>query len=181
MFPSAGDELRIKPGGVLLAVVAFILTRTLLVGVLFNNPVGPISVRLLRLIPLVVGLGLVIYGVNLAVSTHSRAYARTVVIWFLAGSIGIFAMVALGAIESSDPVAMLSSDIVVANAVLGGGSRWNTRRDPIRERRATPAIALETVRSDRLVEPDSPSRDLERDHGDSRTCRIVTQQTEYGR
>lgn len=122
MFPSAGDELRIKPGGFLIALVAFVLTRTLLVGVVYNSPTSSILGTLLQLVPLVVGLGVVIYGVNLAVSTHDRAYARTVATWFLVGSAGIFAMVALGAVESSDPVATLSSDIVVANAILGGGT-----------------------------------------------------------
>jgi len=122
MFPSAGDELRIKPGGLFIALVAFVLTRTLLVGVVYTSPARSILVILLRLVPLVVGLALVIYGVNLAVSTHGKAYARTIATWFLVGSVGIFTMVALGAVESSNPVATLSSDIVVANAVLGGGA-----------------------------------------------------------
>ncbi|WP_255152790.1 hypothetical protein [Halorarius halobius] len=122
MFPSAGDELRIKPGGFLIALIAFVLTRTLLVGVVYNSPASSILATLLQLVPLVIGLGLVIYGVSLAVSTHDRAYARTVATWFLVGSVGIFAMVALGAVESSDPVVTLFSDIVVANAVLGGGT-----------------------------------------------------------
>lgn len=30
MFPSAGDDLRLKPAGLLIAVVAFVLTRGLL-------------------------------------------------------------------------------------------------------------------------------------------------------
>jgi len=122
MFPSAGDELRVKPGGLFIALVAFVLTRALLVGVVYTNPVTLSLVLLLRLVPLVVGLGLVIYGVNLAVSTRGRAYACTIATWFLVGSVGIFTMVALGAVESSDPVATLSADIVVANAVLGGGA-----------------------------------------------------------
>lgn len=121
MFPSAGDELRIKPGGLFIALVAFVLTRTLLVGVVYTSPARSILAISLRLVPLVVGLVLVIYGVNLAVSTHGRAYARTIATWFLIGSVGIFVMIALGAVESSNPVATLSSDIVVANAVLGGG------------------------------------------------------------
>jgi signal transduction histidine kinase/uncharacterized membrane protein YagU involved in acid resistance len=121
MFPSAGDELRIKPGGIVIAVVAFVLTRTLLVGVVFTSPARSILVTSLRLVPLVVGLALVIYGVNLAVSTHGRAYARTIGTWFLVGSLGIFAMVALGTVGSADPVATLSTD-VVANAVIGGGT-----------------------------------------------------------
>lgn len=122
MFPSAADELRIKPGGFLIALVAFVLTRTLLIGAVYNSPANSILATLLQLVPLVVGLGLVIYGVSLAVSTHDRAYARTVATWFLVGSVGIFVMVALGAFESSDPVGTLFSDIVVANAVLGGGA-----------------------------------------------------------
>jgi len=121
MFPSAGDELRIKPGGLFIALVAFVLTRTLLIGVVYTGPAKSTLAISLQLVPLVVGLALVIYGVNLAVSTHARAYARTIATWFLVGSVGIFVMVALGAVESSNPVATLSSDIVVANAVLGGG------------------------------------------------------------
>lgn len=120
MCPSAGDELQIKPGGFLIALVAFVLTRTLLVGVIYNSPANSILTTRLQLVPLIVGLGFVIYGVSLAVSTHDRAYARTVATWFLVGSVGVFVMVALGAVKSSDPVTMLSSNIVVANAVLGG-------------------------------------------------------------
>lgn len=119
MFPSANDELRIKPGGLFIALTAFILTRTLLLEVVYTTPVRSILVLLVRLIPLVIGLGLVIYGVNLTVSTHSKAYARTVSTWFFVGIVGIFTTVALGALGSSDPVATLSTDILVANASSG--------------------------------------------------------------
>jgi signal transduction histidine kinase len=122
MFPSAGDELRIKPGGILIAVVAFVLTRTLLVGVIYNGSNPSIVATILRLVPLIIGLGLVIYGVNLAVSTRDRTYARTVATWFLVGSFGIFAMVGLGAIEPSNLLSTFSSNTVIANAVLGGGA-----------------------------------------------------------
>lgn len=122
MFPSAGNERRIKPGGILIAVVAFVLTRILLVGVIYDGSNSSIVATLLRLVPLIIGLGLVIYGVNLAVSTRDRTYARTVATWFLVGSFGIFTMVGLGAIEPSDLSATFSSNTVIANAVLGGGA-----------------------------------------------------------
>ncbi|MDZ7745820.1 MAG: hypothetical protein U5K28_04585 [Halobacteriales archaeon] len=122
MFPSAGDELRIKPGGILIAVAAFVLTRTLLIGVVYSGSESSIVATILQLVPLIIGLGLVIYGVNLAVSTHDRTYARTVAIWFLVGSFGIFAMVGLGTIESSGLLRTVSSNTVIANAVLGGGA-----------------------------------------------------------
>jgi len=122
MFPSAGDELRIKPGGVLIALVAFVFTRTILVGVIYSNSALSFVVTTLRLVPLIIGLGLVIYGINLAVSTRDRTYARTVATWFLVGSFGIFVMVAVGGVADSDLLTTFSSDPVIANAVLGGGA-----------------------------------------------------------
>lgn len=122
MFPSAGNELQIKPGGILIAVVAFVLTRTLLIGVVYSDSAPSTVAEILRLTPLIVGLGMVLYGVNLAVSTHDRSYARTVALWFLVGCFGIFAMVGLGAVESSDLLATVSSKTLTANAVLGGGA-----------------------------------------------------------
>ena len=122
MLPSAGDELRVKPGGILIAVVAFALTRVLLIGVVYSRPAASTSTTLLRLAPLVLGLGIVVYGVNLSVSTHDSAYARTVSRWFLVGSLGIFALVATGTAEDATLLATFSTDIGVTNAVLGGGT-----------------------------------------------------------
>jgi hypothetical protein len=75
--PSAGDELVVKPAGFLIAGVAFVLTRGLLIDVFYSGDESPLVV-VTRLVPLILGLGIVVFGVSLAVSTTSRTYTRTV-------------------------------------------------------------------------------------------------------
>lgn len=41
------------------------------------------------IVPLAVGLGVVVYGVGLSISTHRRAYARVVAGWSLVGTAGV--------------------------------------------------------------------------------------------
>jgi hypothetical protein len=78
MFPSAGDELELKPSGLIIAAVAFVVTRFFLVDIFVIGS----SEDLLRvgysLVPMLLGFAIVVFGVSLSVSTHSRAFVRRV-------------------------------------------------------------------------------------------------------
>lgn len=120
-FPSAGDELEIKWSGLLLAAVAFALTRFLVVDVVYTPAGRPYVVVLAGLIPLVLGLGVVAYGVRIAVSTHSRSFANRVAVWYFVGSAGMAIIVGgslLGSVETLDAVFRTT---VFAGAVTAGG------------------------------------------------------------
>jgi two-component system OmpR family sensor kinase len=119
MYPSAGDELRLKPAGLLVAVVAFVLTRGFLTDGLAAGMDGS---SLAVVIPLAVGLGVVVYGVSLSVSTHSRAYARVVARWYLVGTIGVAGLVVAGADGFSMSPSGVVADTAVVSAAVGGGA-----------------------------------------------------------
>lgn len=119
MYPSAGDELRLKPAGLLIAVVAFVLTRGFLTGELTTAGTGP-SVGVV--VPMAVGLGAVVYGVSLSISTQSRAYARTVAGWHLAGTVGVAGLVVAGSDGLVLSAAGVVADAAVVSAAVGGGA-----------------------------------------------------------
>lgn len=74
-----------------------------------------------RLLPLILGLGIVAFGVCLAVSTRSRSYIWTVAFWYLVGSAWMLILTGVTAFEAADPLAELHRSGVVATAVAGGG------------------------------------------------------------
>jgi len=119
-FPSAGDELVVKPAGFLIAGVAFVLTRGLLIDVFYSGGESSLVVAT-RLVPLILGLGIVVFGVSLAVSTRSRTYTRTVTFWYLVGSAWMLLLTGIAVFESADPLTELRRSGVVATAVVGGG------------------------------------------------------------
>lgn len=119
MYPSAGDELRLKPAGLLVAVIAFVLTRGLLTGGLAT---GVSESSLAIVVPLAVGLGIVVYGVSLSISTHSRAHARTVAEWYLVGTVGVAGLVVFGGSEFSMSPTGVAADTAVISAAVGGGA-----------------------------------------------------------
>lgn len=121
MFPSAGDELVVKVEGFLVAVVAFVLTRGVLIDVVYGGGDQSMLAAATRLFPLVLGLGVVAYGVSLAVSTRDRQYVRTVTAWYLLGSLWMLLLVGVAVVDSADPLGQLRQSAVVATAVVGGG------------------------------------------------------------
>lgn len=122
MLPSAGDELVVKPEGFLVAILSFLLTRGLLIDVLIGNAGEPLFMTAARFVPLGLGLGMVVFGVSLAVSTRERRYVRTVAVWYLLGSLWMLVLVGAAAFESVDMVAELRRSGVVSTAVVGGGA-----------------------------------------------------------
>jgi len=121
MIPSAGDELDVKPAGLLVAGVAFLVTRVLLVDVVFPAPNRSAIVTLARLVPMTTGLATVVVGVSLAVGTREKAYVRTVAAWYLAGSAGAVAVVAAGAPAELGSMMAFRASAIAAGAVVGGG------------------------------------------------------------
>lgn len=120
-FPSAGDELEIKWSGLLLAVVAFALTRFVVVDVVYSPTEQSFVVVVAGLIPMVLGLGIVAYGVSVAVSTHSRSFANSVAIWYLVGSAGMAILVGGSLFGATGTIDAVLRDDVFAGAVTAGG------------------------------------------------------------
>lgn len=120
-FPSAGDELEVKWGGVLLAATAFALTRILVVEAVYAPTGRPPGASLARLLPLVLGLGLVAYGVSIAVSTHDRSFANRVTAWYLVGSAGMALVVGGSLLGAGHDFHAVYRSGVFAGAVIGGG------------------------------------------------------------
>lgn len=119
MFPSAGDELTVKPSGVLIAVIAFVLTRGFLVDAAYGS--GGTVTLFTGLVPLVLGLLTVIVGVDLAVSTHDSAYARTVATWVLLGGLGMAMVVGIGVLAPGQSLVGTLTNRAVTSAAAAGG------------------------------------------------------------
>lgn len=121
MFPSAGDERLVKPAGLLVAAVAFLVTRGLLVDLVYGSAGQPLGLALTRLLPVVLGLGVVVLGVSLAVSTRDRSYVQTVAVWYILGILGMLVLVGVAVVDATDPAIELRQSRVVGTVVVGGG------------------------------------------------------------
>lgn len=119
--PSAGDELRVKWSGLLLAGFAFIWTRFPVIDAVYQVSSRSVSVIVLGLLPLILGLSLVAYGVSLAVSTYTRSYVRTVTIWYLLGTLGMVLLTSGSMVAAGNSLGAVYSNGVFAGAVIGGG------------------------------------------------------------
>ncbi|TQQ79259.1 HAMP domain-containing histidine kinase [Halonotius terrestris] len=109
-------------GGLVIAGLGFLITRlyvaeTVIVG-------EPVAFGLVSLPPLVIGLGLTVYGVVLAVGRFSPLYVRTVTIWCLLGIVGLATLLVatqLGAILREGMMAtLIQSQLLIGNLLLGG-------------------------------------------------------------
>lgn len=119
MIPAAGEELEVKWEGLLIALASFIVTRGFLVSTLFGfeDPLQSVA----KLAPLVVGLGVAVYGVDLALSTHERAYVNTVALWYLIGTIGMAFIVGIPALAIAESGRALLANELIGAAIVGGG------------------------------------------------------------
>lgn len=109
-------------GGVVIALFGFVLTRQFVAQTIQLE--HALSFVLLSLGPLVVGLGVSLYGVVLTVGPFSTRYARTVTIWCGLGTgsaVGLIAATQLEAMTLSGMVEPLEGlQPLVANLLLGG-------------------------------------------------------------
>lgn len=120
------DESRwhLKYGGVVIAAIGFVLTRvTVLSAIHLDVPL----VHFLAgdILPLVLGLGITVFGIGLAISTLSRAFVNTVAIWCLLGTLGMAAVAGVIVFQVSLYVGPPSlggvwANSVFANTLLGG-------------------------------------------------------------
>lgn len=115
--PSPSDRFAFKPEGVAIAVVAFALTRGTVADLLVTE--RGFAAEASAVLVLAVGFGVVLYGVNLAVSARDRTYARTVLAWFLGGAAAVGLALGPLLIASSPGDATATAAAV---AVVGGGA-----------------------------------------------------------
>lgn len=104
-----------------MAGVAFLVTRVVVVGTV-RDAGAPPALAAARFVPLVLGLGLVVAGVGLAVSDWTHREVRLVAGWYLAGSAVMALTAGVGAIAAGYDLAAFDTTGVVANVVVGGGS-----------------------------------------------------------
>jgi two-component system OmpR family sensor kinase len=125
MFPPAGSERKLKPSGLLIAVIGFVVTRTTVLEALVLGGLSS-AAAVVRLLPLVVGFGVIALGVSLAVSTFDREYVDTVARWTVLGTVGMLVVVFVSLFDPATGVdtflSRLATDVVVANALLGGAA-----------------------------------------------------------
>lgn len=114
--PTSRD--RLKPAGLVVAGVGFLLTRHTVVASLSMSDLPAFVAG--RGVFLVVGLALSVYGVALAVSTRSPRYVRTIAVWCLLGTASMGVVLGLTVVGLGEPLpgAMLSR--IVLGGAIGG-------------------------------------------------------------
>ena len=115
--PSPSDRLAFKPEGVVIAVVAFALTRGTVADLLVTE--RGFATEVSAVLVLAVGFGVVLYGINLAVSARDRTYTRTVLVWFLGGAAAVGLVLGPLLISSSSGDATATAAAV---GIVGGGA-----------------------------------------------------------
>ncbi|MFB6296120.1 MAG: sensor histidine kinase [Halobacteriales archaeon] len=113
---------RLHYGGLIVGATGFLVTRLVVAETIQADMAVPFLVA--GLIPLVVGLGVSVFGVVLAVGAVPRRYVKTVSVWCLIGTGGMVLVLGVTAIESmlrsGTAAAFPASGTLVANVLLGG-------------------------------------------------------------
>jgi signal transduction histidine kinase len=116
-------ETQVKYSGFVVSLVGFLLTRfTVLDAIKVYD--SPLQFILAEGATLVMGLGLVVFGMGLAVSTFRRHYVRTVAKWCVYGTVGMLGVSTLTILEkvvfhmSAVPNAL--SNNFVTTTLVGG-------------------------------------------------------------
>lgn len=109
-------------GGLLVALLGFAITRVFVAEALDVEATVPFLIA--GILPLVIGLGLTVYGVALAVGAFSDTYVATVTIWSLIGTATMVVILVLSILDElvQSGIGALAepSGLIVANVVLGG-------------------------------------------------------------
>jgi signal transduction histidine kinase len=111
---------KLTPSGLLIAAIAFLLTRFTVTLAAGDDPV---TFLLVGLGPLAVGLSVSIAGVALAVGAFPPTYVRTVALWTVLGTGSMGVLVALtlyGRPPAEMPMAAVSRETYLANFMIGG-------------------------------------------------------------
>jgi len=114
--PSPSDRLAFKPEGVAIAIVAFALTRGTVADLLVTE--RGFATEVSAVLVLAVGFGVVLYGINLAVSARDRTYTRTVLGWFLGGAAAVGLVLGPLLIASSGDATATAAAV----GIVGGGA-----------------------------------------------------------
>ena len=114
---SPSDRLAFKPEGVAIAVIAFVLTRGAVASLLVTD--SGLLLEASAILVLIIGFGIVLYGINVAVSARDSAYTRTILIWFVAGvaAVGLVLGPLMTASSSGGATAAVASI-----GIVGGGA-----------------------------------------------------------
>jgi hypothetical protein len=111
-----------RGGGAVVALVGFGVTRLFVAETVVTE--ASTAFLLASVVSLVVGLGLTVYGVVLAVGSFSREYVGVVTQWCLLGTAGMFVVLALSSTESllsgGTMGVVAESPTLTANVLLGG-------------------------------------------------------------
>ncbi|MCU4751852.1 ATP-binding protein [Halobacteria archaeon AArc-curdl1] len=117
-----GDgQRRLKLGGIAIALFGFLVTR-FAVALVYEFDGSITQFVATGAIPLVLGLGLAIFGVALAVSTYSRLTVRTIALWCLLGAGGMGGVAAFSLYATGESPGEIGSgmETMVTNVILGG-------------------------------------------------------------
>lgn len=123
MARATGETGRVKYGGLAVALVGFVLTRFTVLDAVRGYD------SLLRFllgegVVMVSGLGLVVFGVGLAVSTFERHYVNTVAKWCVLGTVAMMGVAGLAVLErvvyEMDAVPSALSSGFVTTALVAG-------------------------------------------------------------
>ena len=112
MIDRSGVLGRVDAGGLVIALVGFLLSRFAVLETASGAAMVP-TFLLGDGLSLVLGLGLAVAGVALAVSSHSTAYVNTVAVWCLLGVAGMGVLVGSVLLEGR----MGGSSLVMAEGV----------------------------------------------------------------
>lgn len=118
MFPDPASRDRLKPAGLVVAGVGFLLSRYTVAASLSAGDLPAFVAG--HAVFLVVGLALSTYGVALAVSTRSPSYVRTIVVWCLLGTASMGVVLGLTVVGVGEPLpGALLSRVLLGGAVGG--------------------------------------------------------------
>ncbi|RQH01435.1 ATP-binding protein [Natrarchaeobius oligotrophus] len=146
----------IELAGILVAALGFGLTRLIVAETVDADAVVPFLVA--GAVSLVIGLGITVFGVALAIGSFRRTYVRTVATWTYLGTAAMAVVLGLTAAEavfrSGSPTTVLESNVLVANVLLGGAvggavigdrSAASRRRREEIERQADRAVLINRI------------------------------------
>jgi len=109
-------------GGFGIAAVGFLITRLFVAETISVNM--PLSFLLVSLPPLLIGLGVTVFGVILAVGRFSPTYVRTVTIWCGLGVLGLVLLLIATQLRSllldGMGATLDDSELLIGNLLLGG-------------------------------------------------------------
>lgn len=130
---------RVDGGGLVVALVGFLLSRFAVLGTASGEAMVP-GFLLGDGLSLVLGLGLSVAGVALAVSSHSTAYVNTVAVWCLVGLAGMGLLVGSVLLEGrmgspSLPMAQGVPARILVGGAIGGAAIGATSARSARQRR----------------------------------------------